>query len=77
MDFTELIPEGGNEFAAQQKPHAAHVAENLEFVSAVREHFDNTVEEEEKDIINEKTEDDDYLPSPDMLEDFPGNKDEE
>lgn len=41
------------------------------------EHFDNTVEEEEKDIINEKTEDDDYLPSPDMLEDFPGNKDEE
>ena len=41
------------------------------------EHFNNTVEEEEKDIINEKTEDDDYLPSPDMLEDFPGNKDEE
>ena len=41
------------------------------------EHFDNTAEEEEKDIINEKTEDDDYLPSPDMLEDFPGNKDEE
>ena len=31
MDFTELIPEGGNEFAAQQKPHAAHVAEDLEF----------------------------------------------
>ena len=41
------------------------------------EHFNNTAEEEEKDIINEKTEDDDYLPSPDMLEDFPGNKDEE
>lgn len=41
------------------------------------EHFDNTVEDEEKDIINEKAEDDDYLPSPDMLEDFPGNDDEE
>lgn len=41
------------------------------------EHFDNTAEDEEKDIINEKAEDDDYLPSPDMLEDFPGNDDEE